>query len=867
LGPYEILTPIGAGGMGEVYRARDTRLKREVALKVLPDAFAADPDRMARFQREAEVLASLNHPNIAQIYGVEERALAMELVEGKTLAGPLPLETALNYARQIAGALEAAHDKGIIHRDLKPANIKVTPQGVVKVLDFGLAAIAQASAGGASNPADSPTLTISPTVPGMILGTAAYMSPEQARGKPVDKRADIWAFGVVLYEMLTGQCLFEGETISDTLIEVATREPDWDRVPKKVRRLLRRCLEKDPKKRLRDIGDVESLLEDAPQEGTAQPMATSAPSRSRLGLVASIAAVVFAVALAALGFIHFRETPPETPVLRATILPPDNTTLDFTNGLGLPALSPDGKRIVFGARTSDGKNPLWVRSLDGLTAQPLAGTDGATFPFWSPDSRYVAFFADGKLKKIDAAGGPAIALANAPRARGGSWSQEGVIVFDPSAGLERVSSAGGAATPLPMAPGRLPWFLPDARHFLYQNVGAASDTAQILVGSLDGAPSKMVGEASSNALYAQGYLLYVRDGTLMIQPFDTKRLATTGEGAPLAEQVQSVLNSRTMGAFSVSANGLLVYRAGAGERGGVLTWFDRSGKPGPTIGEKAVFFGGFRLSPDRKSLAAGIKNGGTTDIWIYDVSRGIPTRLTTDAANDDSPVWSPDGRSIAFASNRKGHYDLYRRSADGAGADELLYADDLDKSPTNWSVDGKFLLFHTGPRNSKTGADIWALPLTPEKPGAPLKPVRVLQTPFNEGYAQFSPDGKWIAYDSTESQRDEIYVTQFPPPFSGAGGKRQISTAGGIFPQWRQDGREIFYYGQDRRMMAVEVAVKGGAVEVGQVRALFGPFTTWGSGRYDVSADGQHFLIVSVPEAKSAEPLTLIQNWTAGLKK
>jgi serine/threonine protein kinase/Tol biopolymer transport system component len=868
VGHYEILAPIGAGGMGEVYRARDTRLKREVALKVLPDAFAGDPDRMARFQREAEALAALNHPNIAQIYGVEERALAMELVDGKTLAGPLPLETALTYARQIAGALEAAHEKGIIHRDLKPANIKVTPQGVVKVLDFGLAAIAQASAGGASNAADSPTLTISPTVPGMILGTAAYMSPEQARGKPVDKRADIWAFGVVLYEMLTGQRLFEGETISDTLIEVATREPDWDRVPKKVRRLLRRCLEKDPKKRLRDIGDVESLLEDAPQEATVPPAEASAPSRSRLGLVASIAVAVLAVALAAVAFIHFRETPPETPVLRTTILPPDNTTLDFTNGLGLPALSPDGKRIVFGARTSDGKNPLRVRSLDGLTAQPLAGTDGATFPFWSPDSRYIAFFADGKLKKIDASGGPAIALANAPRARGGSWSSEGVIVFDPGpGGLERVSSAGGASTPL-LARGRLPWFLPDARHFLYQNILAASGgTPQIVVGSLDGAPSKTVGEASSNAIYAQGYLLYVRDGTLMTQPFDTKRLATTGEASPLAEQVQSVLNSRSMGAFSVSATGLLAYRAGADERGGVLTWFDRSGKPGPTVGEQAVFFGVFRFSPDRKSLAAGILNRANTDIWTYDVSRGIPTRLTTDAAYDDNPVWSPDGRSIAFDSNRKGHYDLYRRSANGAGADELLYADDVDKFPTSWSVDGKFLLFNTGPTNPKTGADIWALPLTPEKPGAPLKPVLVLQTPFPERDAQFSPDGKWIAYASIESQRPEIYVTQFPPPLSGAGGKRQISTAGGLYPQWRQDGREIFYSGLDRRLMAAEVAVKGGAVEVGQVRALFGPITTWGSGRYDVSADGQRFLIVPVPEAKSSEPLTLIQNWTAGLKK
>ena len=409
-GPYEILAPIGAGGMGEVYRARDTRLKREVALKVLPDAFAGDPERMARFQREAEALAALNHPNIAQIYGVEERALAMELVEGKTLSGPLPLETALNYARQIAGALEAAHEKGIIHRDLKPANIKVTPQGVVKVLDFGLAAIAQASAGGTSNAADSPTLTISisPTVPGMILGTAAYMSPEQARGKPVDKRADIWAFGVVLYEMLTGQCLFEGETISDTLIEVATKEPDWDRVPQKVRRLLRRCLEKDPRKRLRDIGDVESLLEDAPQEATVQPASPSS-DKPRLGLV--IVTALFAAVAAVVSFIHFREAPPALPErVRFQIPAPEKNSFEVG-----AYVSPDGRRIAFPARGQDRRVVIWIHSLDSLESRPLAGTEGNVGQvFWSPDSRFIGFCG---VRQAEEGGGVGWSAANGLRSR------------------------------------------------------------------------------------------------------------------------------------------------------------------------------------------------------------------------------------------------------------------------------------------------------------------------------------------------------------------------------------------------------------------------------------------------------------------
>jgi eukaryotic-like serine/threonine-protein kinase len=841
LGPYEILALIGAGGMGEVYRARDTRLNRDVAIKVSAQQFTE------RFEREARAVAALNHPNICTLYDVGPNYLVMEYIEGEAPKGPMPLDVALRIAAQIRDALEAAHEKNIVHRDLKPANIKIKPDGSVKVLDFGLAKVTEppAETGGAN----SPTLTIGMTEAGMILGTAGYMSPEQARGKTADKRADIWAYGVVLWEMLTGKPLFEGEDVGHTLAAVIMKEPDWNEVPEKVRRLLQTCLQKDPRQRLQAIGDARLLLEDV------EPLPHGRGSAgSRFGWAAWGGTAIAVIAAAALAFVHFREAAPETPVLRATILPPDNTAINYANGLGLPALSPDGKRIVFGAQTADGKAPLWVRSLDALTVQPLAGTERATFPFWSPDSRFIAFFADGRLKKMDASGGPAITLADAVAGRGGSWSRDGVIVFKPAntAGpLLRVSSAGGPSSPLKAVQGRLPWFLPDGRHFLYQ---VEPGNSVIRAGSLDGGETKMVMEAGSNALYAQGHILFLRDGTLMAQPFDPKRLVTTGEAIPVAEQIQTVLNSGTVGVFSVSETGMLAYRNGSAFGGLRLTWFDRSGNKSATVGEPADLLG-FQFSPDRKSLAAAIQDRANTDIWIYDVSRGLRTRLTFDPHADFSPVWSPDGRSIAFASNRQGHFDLYRKAANGGGAEELLYADNLDKFPTSWSVDGKFLLYFTGPNG-----DLWVLPLT----GA-AKPFPFLQTPFAESQGQFSPDGRWVAYVSNESQRNEIYVAPFPGP----GGKRQISTAGGNSPRWRPDGREIYYMGPDGRLMAAAVTAQGGTLEVGQVRPLFSPTGVMQGNIpvYDVSADGQRFLLRSFPEEKSGEPLTLVQNWAASLKK
>jgi serine/threonine protein kinase/Tol biopolymer transport system component len=884
LGPYEILSAIGAGGMGEVYKARDTRLDRIVAIKVLPAHLADRAELRERFEREARTIASLNHPHICTLHDIGQQDgidyLVMEYLEGETLAqrllkGALPLEQMLQFAIEIAEALDKAHRKGVTHRDLKPGNIMLTKTGT-KLLDFGLAKLKQEAAPANVQLSQLPTASDPLTGHGTIVGTLQYMAPEQLEGKEVDARTDIFAFGTVVYEMATGKRAFEGKSQASLIAAILEREPPamsslQPMTPPPLDRVVKKCLAKESERRWQAASDVcdelKWIAEGGSQAGIPAPVAAHHKIPVRL-LAAGAVIVVFAAL--SLTYLYFRETPPEAPVLRTTILPPDNTTLDFTNGLSLPALSPDGRRIVFGARSADGKTPLWVRSLDGLTAQPLAGTEGAAFPFWSPDSRFIAFFADGKLKKIDASGGPTLTLADAPVARGGSWSRDGVIIFAPinfAGPLLRVSSAGGASTPLSPAQGRFPWFLPDGRHFLYQSEPGLST---ISVGSLDGGESKVVTEAGSNALYAQGHILFLRNGTLMAQPFDPKRLVTTGEAVPTAEQIQTVLNSGTVGIFSVSETGMLVYRTGAAAGGLLLTWFDRSGKQEATVGGPANLLA-FQFSPDRKSLAADIVDASHSDIWTYDVSRGLRTRLTFDAATVSDPVWSPDGRTIVFRSNRKGHFDLYRKSANGAGSEELLYGDNLEKIPTSWSADGKFLLYLTTAIRStvaRTGADLWALPLTPQRPGVPLKPFLISQAPSNSFDAQFSPDSRWMAYASNESQRSEIYVTPFPPPVSGPGSKRQVSSAGGSMPRWRQDGKEIFYVGPDRRLMAAEIEAEGETLEVGQVRPLFGIVNmTQGNPWYDVSADGQHFLLRTLPQQKPGDPLTLVQNWTAGLKK
>ncbi len=879
LGHYTVLSLLGVGGMGEVYRAKDSKLDRQVAIKVLPSALARDPERLARFEREAKVLASLDHPNVGHIYGIVDSAdshgLVLALIEGPTLedriaAGPIPLEEAIAISKQIIEALEYAHDRGVVHRDLKPANVKITPEGVVKVLDFGLAKVLEDEPP-PSSPSNSPTLTLGHTRNGVILGTAAYMAPEQAVGRPVDRRSDIFSFGAVLYEMLTGKRAFIGATTPDVLEAVVKNDPDWSALPAGtpgyLRRLLERMLAKDRKQRMQAIGEARIALENPrADESPAAPVYVPSPSRLRW-LWPGVAALLALVA-AGLALVHFRETPPEAQAVTTTILPPDGAAFDFATNPNLPMISPDGRRLVFGARSADRKTQLWVRPLNSRTAQPLAGTESARFPFWSPDSKSIGFFSGGKLKTIDVAGGPPLTIADAPIGHGGSWSPEGVIVFssNETGPLQRVPASGGTAGPATTLGAtadhshRFPWFLPDSRHFLFEDFQPNNNEVSIQVASLDSKESKMVARTSSNAIYADGRLLFLRENTLMTQPFDVKRLAITGDAVPVAEQVGSVTVD-AVGLFSAASTGLLAYQAGAGAGNTSLTWFDRSGKPEGTLGD-AGDFRTLEFSPDRKSLAASVVDAsGNRDLWIYDVARGLRTRFTFDPAMDDYPVWSPDGRSIAFSSNRKGHFDLYRKSSDGTGAEELLYADNLDKMQPSWSPDGTFLLYAAvGPM---TADDIWVLPLAPREAGGAAKPSLFLQTALQEFRARFSPDGRWVAYQSSESQQFEIYAAPFPGP----GGKRQISTSGGIFPRWRRDGKEIFYVAPNGRLMTAEVNARGSTIEVGQVRPLDIRVVTTGSYRYDVSADGQRFLVAAAPEQNAAAPLTLVQNWAAGLKK
>jgi serine/threonine protein kinase len=864
--------------MGEVYRAIDTKLKRQVAIKILPEEFARDSDRVSRFQREAEVLASLNHPNIAAIYDLEEaegsRFLVLEFVEGETLEerlrrGAIPVEEALNIAKNICEALEAAHEKGITHRDLKPANIKLTPDGKVKVLDFGLAkAIENAPTGTALS--NSPTLvTMAATNAGVILGTAAYMAPEQAKGKAVDRRADIWAFGVVLYEMLTGRTLFSGETVSETMAAVIMKEPDWNalpaNVPPRVLGLLRRCLTKEPRNRLQAIGEARIAIEEVQSRTEAHGDIVQASARSRSKVLVGILSVLLlamTVSLAVLSVLYLNRTGP--PEIRVEVNTPSTTDpLSF-------AISPDGRRLVFSA-VNDGKSQLWVRPLDSIAAQPLAGTDGASLPFWSPDSASVGFFADGKLKRIDIMGGASQVLANAPIGRGGAWNREGTIVFAPSltGPLLRVLATGGDAVAVTrletgQTSHRSPQFLPDGRHLIYFVQGAL--TQGVYAGSIDGGPSKRVANADAAAVVSpSGFLLFPRRTTLFAQALDFKTQELSGNPFPVAEQLATDPGtpwaagfSATSGGFSATS-GIVAYRTGSA--GGQLTWLDRSGTTVGHIGPPDTGLNVVELSPDGKRVAVNRTVSGNTDIWLIDASRGVPSRFTynaTDNATNGSPVWAPKGDRIAFASSQKGVLNLYWKLSSGAGADELLHESDQTKTPTDWSADGRFLLFRSG--DPGTGLDLWVLPLYGDK-----KPFPFLKTQFDESLGQFSPNGKWIAYQSNESGRFEVYVRPFPGP----GEKFQISTNGGAQPRWNKNAKEIFYVSLDSKMMATPVkeSPDGQSLETGTPAALFpvriagGPLPGWLRQQYAVSSDGRRFLVNLAVDDGAASPITLILNW------
>jgi len=889
IGPYETLDQIGAGGMGEVYRARDSKLGRDVAIKVLPEAFARDAERMARFQREAKVLASLNHSNIASIYGLEDsggtHALVMELAEGPTLAerirsGPIPVDEALRIAKQITEALEYAHERGIVHRDLKPANVKVTSDDAVKILDFGLAkAVAgEASAAGIDN---SPTISRMATQAGVLLGTAAYMSPEQAKAKPVDRRADIWAFGCVLYEMLTGKMAFRGETVTDTLAAVLKNEPDWSQLPaatpQHVRVLLRRCLQKEARQRLQAIGDARIALDEV-LTGASEPSVTSEISAPlwRRGVPWTIACVAV---LAALAFVHFREKPAApAELIRFQIPLPEKTIATST---GAFALSPDGHQLAFAATGSDGVSRLWIRSLESLEARPLPGSESPQFPpfFWSPDSRYIAFDAGRKLKKVDISGGPPQTVCDLSTvAVGGSWNSDGVIIFGTSNGsLMRVSAGGGAASPLTTLDSSrseiqhvLPWFLPDGRHFIYVRRSSTPENSGVYVGSLDARSEEQGSKRLLATNYAPAYvppsdagsgrLLFFRDGTLMTQPFDASRLELSGDPVTVAEQVGSFLS---FGFFSVSTSGVLVYRTGGGAGAFQPTWFDRQGKILGTAGEPGNYLA-LALSPDG-ARAVVRRLDPNLALYLLDFSRGTSTRFTFGSFLDQAPIWSSDGSRIIFASNPSGAFDLYQKLASGVKDEEILLKSSENKYPTSWSRDGRFLLY-TASHPKTTKGDLWVLPLEGDK-----KPFPFLRTEFNSGDGQFSPDGHWVAYVSDESGRNEIYVRTFSPDAAGAasgtGGKWLISAAGGNGPRWRGDGKELYYLAPDG-LMAVEIAANP-VFQAGVPKILFqapaqGIVTSY---QWSVTPDGKRFLFVAAAAQSKKADFTVVLNWQAGLKK
>ena len=872
LGPYEILSRIGAGGMGEVWKARDTRLGREVAVKVSADQFSD------RFEREARAVAALNHPNICVIHDVGLNYLVMELIEGPTLAdrirqGPIPANEALAFARQIAEALDAAHEKGIVHRDLKPANIKVKSDGTVKVLDFGLAKIADPAPSSSADLENSPTLTLEQaTRVGTIMGTAAYMSPEQARGKAVDKRADIWAFGVVLHEMLTGKRLFDGETVSDTLAHVITKEPALEQVPDKVRRLLQRCLEKDTKKRLRDIGDAMILLDEAPEPSAALSGASSSP-RWLWGL-ATLAFVIAAV----LGVMRLREKPPAPPpVTRFQIRLPDQVR--FTGGTF--TLSPDGRHLAFSAVGPNQPPAVWVQDLDALEAHPLPGTFTGLNPppfFWSPDSRFVVYSENSpKLRKADLTGGPIQDLCEKPNPPvGGSWNRDGVIIFGSTnnEGLWRVPAAGGKPVPLTVLDAsrherqhELPQFLPDGHHFLYLSISNMPEESGIYIGSLDNPPDHQNKTRLLATEFGAGFvpsadggpgrLLYLQEGTLMAQPFDPGSLKLGGSPRPVAERVGSVFQT----GFFAAAPTALVYRAAPTPRDFQMTWYDAQGKPGEKVGDPGMI-SELHLSPDGTRVAYRITaaNLADSDIWILDLARGASTRLTFGPHLNEYPIWSPDGTEIVFASNRDGVYNLYRKPANGSKEEELLLRTNENKRPTSWSRDGKFLLYAASSNASFADEDIWVLPLEGER-----QPFAFAKTRFDEGSATFSPDGRWVAYYSNETGPYETYVREFvPPPASSAsGGKWMVSLHGGAAARWREDGRELVYYSvlAPRALLSVSVQINP-VFSAGVPRELF---RVPGPGPGAPSNDLKRFLLTVPVEQHASEFFTVMLNWSSGL--
>jgi len=899
LGPYEIESPLGAGGMGEVYRARDTRLERTVAIKVLNAQLVASAELRARFEREAKIISQLQHPHICVLHDVGNEGaidyLVMEFLQGESLAerlrkGPLASEEVLRIAIEIADALEKAHRAGVVHRDLKPGNVMLTKSGA-KLLDFGLAKPLSATVASGTGSGRSPSVfaaaltqtmpSPSPATPlstaGAVIGTVQYMSPEQIQGVEADARSDIFSFGVMLFEMVTGKRTFEGKTQASIVGQILAVDPPSvstlrPQTPPGLDRVIQLCLDKDPDERIQSAHDLKLQLQAIAEAPLTTPQsATVVPARRRW--LPWAAAGVLAIATIAFALAYLQSLRAPQVSVHSYILPPEKTTFLLTgNSAGPPVLSPDGLRIAFVAKNADGKQMLWIRPLNSAVAQPMSGTEGATYPFWSADSHYVAFFAAGKLNKLDASGGPPQALCDASSGRGGTWGTTGTIVFAPetNVGLVRVDAAGGTRVALSTLDAketshRWPDFLPDGNHFLYFAHGGTSADSGIYLAALDSKDRKLLLRNDSNAIYAApGYLLFVRDNTLVAQRFNLRSLALEGEAKPVADHV-AVNTDTWRSVLTASANGELLYQHGAAGGGSQLVWYDASGKQGELVLPETADYYWPILSPDASKLAFALENNGIADIWVVDLARHTRTRITFGPQYSGWPIWWPDGKSIVFDYGPSGAMDsLYRQNADGTGSKEkLLETPGIRAIPFSVSPDGRYIAYMRLDPKSNTNLDIWALPMFPDKSGD-QKPFPVVATNFADVAPSFSPDGKWLAYANNETGRQEVYIQPFP---SGAG-RWQVSTAGGSRANWRKDSKELFFFSIDQQMMAVDVHQNGASLQLGAPHALFKATTVTGaSGPYTVSADGKKFVMNTVLPQSITEPLTLITNWLADLKQ
>jgi len=880
LGPYEIRSPLGAGGMGEVYRAKDTRLNRDVAIKVLPGHLAATPEARARFEREARAISSLNHPHICTLYDVGHESgvdyLVMELLEGESLAdylarGPLPLADVLRIGAQVADALDKAHRKGLVHRDLKPGNIVLTKNGA-KLLDFGLA-LAR-GAGAVSDLTSSPTMARPLTREGTILGTFHYMAPEQLEGKEADARSDLWALGATLYEMATGKRPFEGASQVSLISSIMKDKPRplvelQPTSPAALDRLIHECLAKDPEDRRQSAGDFKRELDWIAQGGpsgvaTVQPESRASKGRS----VAVLVTLAATVAGGAGFFVGLRgNRPPESPRVSFLIPAPEGSRFRFAiddDGVNLapPALSSDGRRIVFGALDGQGRRMLYLRPVDGFTAQPIAGTEDGRCPFWSPDGASIGFSSNGKLRRLSLSGGPAVALADSTNARGGAWSRKGTILFAPTANsaIFQVPESGGTVSqvtfPDPRIPDishRWPSFLPDGEHFLFLVWTNASNlrdaSGGIFVGSTRARQVTRIEKSPSNAAYVRGRLVFSRERTLVTAPFDLRALKIAGETTSSGEQVQWD-PATGLGVFTASDSGSLAYRESGPNADSRLVWHDRGGTQGDSVGPPAGYRY-IRLSQDGRRAALAVVNpqGGDSDVWLLDLARGLPTRFTTGPAEDQNPVWSPDGRQVVLASDAEGPHRAFLRPSDASLPEEKLASPDGDTTPLDWSPDGQRILLQV----IAGGTDLWVY----DQGGRDTKPW--LKTGGHITDARFSPDGRWVAYVSDESGRDEVYVRPFPGP----GGQYQVSFEGGTFPHWRSDGREIVYEDPKGALMAANVDARG-TFQTGVPRRLFSlePGTPW-----EAAPDHQRFLVAVRQRDLASEPLRMVVGWADGLEK